>query len=165
MVVVTILPRAEFGLNDHREDAPHYTRRRPLVFANQSIQHKKIFRNVNLRDERIVGFKAHDIEQNQDRIDRIIIMDYMEYGSLQNYLNHREISKRDALKLISTLIQGWFSVFKKIFMFFLGVKFLHLEVRGSDQIASVAHRDISSKSVMVNSDGQCCISDFGMAIR
>lgn len=92
-------------------------------------------------------------------------MDYMEYGSLQNYLNHREISKRDALKLISTLIQGWFSVFKKIFMFFLGVKFLHLEVRGSDQIASVAHRDISSKSVMVNSDGQCCISDFGMAIR
>ena len=50
-------------------------------------------------------------------------------------------------------------------MFFLGVKFLHLEVRGSDQIASVAHRDISSKSVMVNSDGQCCISDFGMAIR
>ena len=37
----------------------------------------------------------------------------MEYGSLQNYLNHREISKRDALKLISTLIQGWFSVFKK----------------------------------------------------
>ena len=72
------------------------------------IQHKKIFRNVNLRDERIVGFKAHDIEQNQDRIDRIIIMDYMEYGSLQNYLNNREINKHDALKLVSTLIQGNF---------------------------------------------------------
>ena len=130
------------------------------------IQHKKIFRNVNLRDERIVGFKAHDIEQNQDRIDRIIIMDYMEYGSLQNFLNHREISKRDALKLISTLIQGEFLCFRKCLCeVFLGVKFLHLEVRGSDQIASVAHRDISSKSVMVNSDGQCCISDFGMAIR
>ena len=130
------------------------------------FQHKKIFRNVNLRDERIVGFKAHDIEQNQDRIDRIIIMDYMEYGSLQNYLNHREISKRDALKLISTLIQGKFLCFRKCLCeVFLGVKFLHLEVRGSDQIASVAHRDISSKSVMVNSDGQCCISDFGMAIR
>ena len=63
-----------------------------------------------MRDERIVGFKAHDIEQNQDRIDRIIIMDYMEYGSLQNYLNHREINKHDALKLISTLIQGEFAL-------------------------------------------------------
>ena len=136
-------------------------------FGNEIYsQHKKIFRNVNLRDERIVGFKAHDIEQNQDRIDRIIIMDYMEYGSLQNYLNHREISKRDALKLISTLIQGKFLYFRRcLYNFSLGVKFLHLEVRGSDQIASVAHRDISSKSVMVNSDGQCCISDFGMAIR
>ena len=131
------------------------------------IQHKKIFRNVNLRDERIVGFKAHDIEQNQDRIDRIIIMDYMEYGSLQNYLNNREINKHDALKLVTTLIQGKFRLYLETnsYEFFVGVKFLHLEVRGSDQIASVAHRDISSKSVMVNADGQCCISDFGMAIR
>ena len=61
---------------------------------------------MNLRDERIVGFKANDIEQNQDRIDRMIIMDYMENGSLQNYLNHRQITEADALKLISTLIQG-----------------------------------------------------------
>ena len=94
-------------------------------------------------------------------------MDYMEYGSLQNYLNNREINKHDALKLVSTLIQGKFVLARKPNSndFFVGVKFLHLEVRGSDQIASVAHRDISSKSVMVNADGQCCISDFGMAIR
>lgn len=110
----------------------------------------KMFQNVNLRDERIVGFLAHDIEQSHDQINRIIIMDYMKHGSLQNYLNNQKLSENDAIKLISSLIQG--------------VMFLHTEVRGSDQIASVAHRDISSKSVLINADGQCCISDFGMAI-
>ena len=45
-------------------------------------------------------------------------------------------------------------------------QFLHCEVRGSpEQIASVVHRDLSSTSVMVNADGACCITDFGMALR
>ena len=43
--------------------------------------------------------------------------------------------------------------------------FLHTEVRGAEQIASVVHRDLSSTSVLVNADGACCISDFGMALR
>ena len=36
MVVVFMLPHMEFGLNDHREDAPHFTKgtRRQPVMAN-----------------------------------------------------------------------------------------------------------------------------------
>ena len=32
MIVVSILPRAEFGPNDHREDAPHFTQSKKLTF-------------------------------------------------------------------------------------------------------------------------------------
>ena len=65
-----------------------------------------LFRDVNLRDERIVGIFGHDIEYRDDQVNRIIIMDYMENGSLQEFLARGQISRDQAVKLIGTLIQG-----------------------------------------------------------
>ena len=62
--------------------------------------------NVNIRDERIVGFKAHYVEHVNGQINRIILMNFVKNGSLQNYLTQNEINKKDALKLISTFTQG-----------------------------------------------------------
>lgn len=111
----------------------------------------QLFQRVNLRDERIVGFIAHDVEYRDDQVNRIIIMDYMEHGSLQQYLAKQQLTQAQAIRLLGSLVQG--------------IMFLHTEVRGTEQIASVVHRDLSSTSVLVNADGQCCISDFGMALR
>ena len=122
--------------------------------------------NVNIRDERIVGFKAHYIEHVNGQINRIIVMNYMQHGSLQNFLTNNSIKEKDGIKLISTLTQGKVtSVAKTSNIYTSGIMFLHTEVRGQKQKSSVVHRDISSTSVLVNADGQCCISDFGMAIR
>ena len=68
----------------------------------------ELFLSVNLRDERIVGIFGHDIEYRDDQVNRIIIMDYMENGSLQEFLARGQISRDQAVKLIGTLIQGNF---------------------------------------------------------
>ena len=48
----------------------------------------------------------------------------------------------------------------------LGLAHLHTEILKDGMLykACVAHRDLKSKNILIKSDGQACISDFGLAI-
>ena len=63
-------------------------------------------------------------------------MDYIDNGSLEQYLSTRTINEYMGTKLCHSLA--------------LGVQFLHLEINGQKGNESVAHRDLSNTSVMVN---------------
>ena len=45
-----------------------------------------------------------------------------------------------------------------------GLDYLHKEVVAAAIRPALAHRDIKSKNVLVKSDGECCIADFGLAV-
>ena len=53
-----------------------------------------------------MGYKAHDIEHVNGQINRIIVMNFMKYGSLQNFLTNQQITEKAAIKLVTTLTQG-----------------------------------------------------------
>ena len=42
MVIVSILPHAEFGPNDHREDAPHFITRHTIVWIPRDFLNSRM---------------------------------------------------------------------------------------------------------------------------
>ena len=48
-----------------------------------------------------------------------------------------------------------------------GLAFLHFEkkVRGKTIKPCIVHRDLKSRNVLIKSNGQCAISDFGLSLR
>ena len=65
----------------------------------------------------------------------MIVMDFVAFGSLENFLSSTSVTPKVAMKLATTLAHG--------------VHFLHMEVNGQKGKESVAHRDLSNTSVMV----------------
>ena len=45
-----------------------------------------------------------------------------------------------------------------------GLAHLHTEISGLQGKPTVAHRDVKSKNILVKKNGQCCISDLGLAV-
>lgn len=117
-------------------------------FQNETaIFHKP---TINLRNENIVGFVASDIYHSpRGDIQRIVVMDYIPFGSLEAYLSHVRIEKKQSYDMCNSLVSG--------------VSFLHMEINGQKGKESIAHRDLSNTSVMIKPNGMCCIGDFGRA--
>jgi bone morphogenetic protein receptor type-1B len=46
-----------------------------------------------------------------------------------------------------------------------GLAHLHTEIFGTPGKPAISHRDIKSKNILVKRNGQCCIADFGLAVK
>ena len=46
-----------------------------------------------------------------------------------------------------------------------GLTHLHAEIFGTRGKPAIAHRDIKSKNILVKNSGECCIADFGLAVK
>lgn len=46
-----------------------------------------------------------------------------------------------------------------------GLSHLHTEIFGTKGKPAIAHRDIKSKNILVKRNGECCIADFGLAVK
>ena len=51
------------------------------------------------------------------------------------------------------------------FQLIAGLSHLHTEITGTQGKPAIAHRDVTSKNILVKSDGHCCIADMGLAVR
>jgi serine/threonine protein kinase len=111
-----------------------------------------VYQTCMLRHENILGYIASDIIiNNSGAINMLIITDYHANGSLYDYLESRTIDKRTVIKFAYTVING--------------LNHLHKEILGTNYKPFIAHRDLKTKNVLVKENMECCIADFGLAVR
>lgn len=82
----------------------------------------------------------------------LIILSYAPLGCLQDYLRRHTVNWMIMCKLIQTLTAG--------------LAYLHSEIRKGDKYKpSIAHRDLSSRNILVKEDLSSMICDFGFAVK
>ncbi|CAG2168047.1 unnamed protein product [Oppiella nova] len=81
-----------------------------------------------------------------------LVLSYAPLGCLQDYLRNNTIDWLTLCKMIQTVTQG--------------LAYLHSEVnKGDRRKPCVAHRDLSSRNILIKADNTCMICDFQFAIR
>lgn len=76
-----------------------------------------------------------------------LITHYHEMGSLYDYLQLSTLDAPACLRMALSIASG--------------LAHLHVEIFGTQGKPAIAHRDLKSKNILVNKNGQCCIADLG----
>lgn len=111
----------------------------------------EIYQTVLMRHENILGFIAADIKGNGSWTQMLLITDYHEFGSLYDYLQNNCLDVSKLLLMVQSIASG--------------LSHLHTEIFSTKGKPAIAHRDIKSKNILVKKNGECCIADFGLAIK
>ena len=103
--------------------------------------------------ENVLGFVAGDLYEFNpaQELQRIIVTEYHPYGSLYHFLQAYSFDYRILLRLAYSAVSG--------------LAFTHRMITGSRGKPSIAHRGITSKNILVKDNLQCCIADFGLALK
>lgn len=106
-----------------------------------------------LINENILGFIAGDIWEPfpGQELQRLVITVFHEFGSLHDFLQCHSYDSSVLFRLAYTAVSG--------------LVHIHRTVPGSRSKAAMAHRDITSRNILVQKNLQCCIGDFGLAVK
>ncbi|XP_064118913.1 bone morphogenetic protein receptor type-1B-like [Macrobrachium nipponense] len=111
----------------------------------------EIYQTVLLRHSNILGYIAADIKGTGSWTQMLLIMDYHPLGSLHDYLQTTTLNYTNTIRLSLSAA--------------CGLSHLHTEIFGTKGKPAIAHRDIKSKNILVKRNGECCIADFGLAVK
>jgi serine/threonine protein kinase len=112
----------------------------------------EIYQTCMLRHENILGYIASDIKGNGFSVNMLLITEYHSIGSLYDYLKANVIDDKSILiKFLYTISNG--------------LHHLHQEIFGTRYKPSIAHRDLKTKNILIKNNFECCIGDFGLAVR
>lgn len=110
----------------------------------------EIYNTVLLRHENILGFIASDMTSRNSSTQLWLITHFHEMGSLYDYLQLSTLDAPSCLRMALSIASG--------------LAHLHVEIFGTQGKPAIAHRDLKSKNILVNKNGQCCIADLGLAV-
>ncbi|XP_077446935.1 TGF-beta receptor type-2 [Stigmatopora argus] len=111
---------------------------------------KDIFSDADLRHENVLHFLT--AEERKVPRQYWLITAYQPKGNLQDYLSHNIINWHDLWLLGGSLARG--------------LAHLHSDHSPCGRYkVPIAHRDIKSSNILVKSDLNCCLCDFGLALR
>ncbi|KAK7168666.1 hypothetical protein R3I93_004854 [Phoxinus phoxinus] len=110
----------------------------------------EIYNTVLLRHENILGFIASDMTSRNSSTQLWLITHFHEMGSLYDYLQLSMLDATACLRMALSIASG--------------LAHLHVEIFGTQGKPAIAHRDLKSKNILVNKNGQCCIADLGLAV-
>uniref|UniRef100_UPI00358EE83B bone morphogenetic protein receptor type-2 isoform X2 n=1 Tax=Myxine glutinosa TaxID=7769 RepID=UPI00358EE83B len=120
----------------------HYYLNERDVYRLPLMEHESLARLVTA-EERLSPEGHHEY---------LLILDYYPQGCLNSFLSHNACDWMTACKLAYSMTKG--------------LAFLHTEVQQNDKYKpAIAHRDFSSRNVLVRADGSCVLADFGFAMR
>lgn len=136
-----------------------------LFFATEEaswLRETTIYKTVLMRHKNILGFIAADTNGTGSWTEKLIITDYHEFGCLHDYLQRNALQPDDLKYMAYSLASG--------------LEYLHNDIMGNSSGSSnvdsdgtgksaVAHCDINSKNILVKSNGECAIGDFGLAVK
>jgi len=111
----------------------------------------EIFQTVMLRHENILGFVAPDNKDSGTWTQLWLITEYMENGSLFDFLSSNLVTHDLLLRMATSIATG--------------LAHLHMEIVGTQGKPAIAHRDLKSKNILVKKTGVCAIGDLGMAVK
>ncbi|KAL7300841.1 hypothetical protein TKK_0006399 [Trichogramma kaykai] len=126
----------------------------PLLEEASWFRETEIYQTRLMRHDNVLGFVAADIKGTGCYTQMLLVTDYHERGSLHDYLQSRLLDRAGLLACCLSLARG--------------LDHLHTEIPGGPAAAgkpAIAHRDIKSKNVLMKRNGECCIADFGLAVR
>ncbi|KAG9466969.1 hypothetical protein GDO78_015814 [Eleutherodactylus coqui] len=111
-----------------------------------------IFTDANLKHENVLQFITMEERGSGLHKEYWIITAYHARGNLKDYLAHQLLSWMSLLKMAESIVSG--------------VAHLHSDYTpcGTSKVA-IAHRDIKSSNILVKSDSECALCDFGIALR
>lgn len=110
----------------------------------------EIYNTVLLRHDNILGYIASDIASRSGVTCMWLITHYHMHGALYDYLNIHTLDAYNMCQLAYSAI--------------CGLTHLHTSISGLQGKPGIAHRDVKSKNILVKKNGQCCISDLGLAV-
>lgn len=112
----------------------------------------QIFTDTSLRHDSVLQFLTAEDRGTGPRREYWLITAYHSRGNLKDYLSRHVLSWMDLQKMAGSLVSG--------------VAHLHSDYTacGRPKIP-IAHRDIKSTNVLVKSEQECVLCDFGIAIR
>ncbi len=112
----------------------------------------ELYQTSMLRHDNILRYIASDIKGHGSSINMLLITDYHSNGSLYDYLTLNIIeNEQSLLKFAYSIING--------------LNHLHQEIIGTYYKPVIVHRDLKTKNVLVKSNMECCLADFGLAVR
>ncbi|XP_037344919.2 bone morphogenetic protein receptor type-2-like isoform X2 [Pungitius pungitius] len=106
-----------------------------------------------LQHPHLAGFLGAEERVAADgRPEFLILMEFYPQGSLSGYLSHHTVDWSTCCRMTHGVTRG--------------LAFLHTELYKGDQYKpAVAHRDVTSRNVLVRSDLSCVLADFGLSMR
>ncbi|XP_056288628.1 bone morphogenetic protein receptor type-2-like isoform X2 [Pseudoliparis swirei] len=106
-----------------------------------------------LQHDNIARFLSADERTAADgRPEYLILMEYYPLGCLSRYLSVHTVDWSTCCRMTHGVTRG--------------LAFLHTELyRGDQYKPAVAHRDVTSRNVLVRADLSCVLADFGLSMR
>ncbi|KAF1383096.1 hypothetical protein PFLUV_G00150770 [Perca fluviatilis] len=103
--------------------------------------------------DNIARFLGADERTASDgRPEFLILMEFYPHGCLSRYLSLHTVDWTTCCRMTHGVTRG--------------LAFLHTELyRGDQYKAAVAHRDVTSRNVLVRADLSCVLADFGLSMR
>ncbi|KAK2154078.1 hypothetical protein LSH36_277g01029 [Paralvinella palmiformis] len=150
-----VISRGRYGevwkgtLNDMDVAIKVFTASQQAYFVNE----RDIYLLPHMDHESVVTFfGAEERVTPEGNVQYLLVMSYVPQGTLTAYLKNNTLD--------------WSFLCKMGYSITSGLAYLHSEVvRGDLTKPAIAHRDLNSRNVLVNSDLSCCICDFGFAMK